>query len=110
MSAGSNKVAIRIDDASLQVDSKLTILQAAEQNDIYIPTLCSFEGLTPYGGCRMCIVEVEGMRGFPTACTTPVNDGMEILYAHDGFVAVNCDDCVRTIELPNTPEKEKISA
>ncbi|NIN98462.1 MAG: 2Fe-2S iron-sulfur cluster binding domain-containing protein, partial [Anaerolineae bacterium] len=54
------------------------ILQAAEQNDIYIPTLCAHKDLTPFGGCRMCLVEVEGMRGLPTACTTPLEDGMVI--------------------------------
>ena len=60
------------------VDSGLTILQAAERNSVYIPTLCAHEDLTPFGGCRMCIVEVDGIRDFPTACTTPVADGMVI--------------------------------
>ena len=72
------KLSIRIDNKTYKVDSGLTILQAAERNSIYIPTLCSHEDLSPFGGCRMCIVEVDGMRDFPTACTTPVTDSMVI--------------------------------
>ena len=78
MSKQNEKLTINIDNRVLKVKRGLTILQAAEQNDIYIPTLCAHKELTPFGGCRMCIVEVEGMRGFPTACTTPVEEGMII--------------------------------
>jgi formate dehydrogenase alpha subunit len=78
MSRQNKKVTINIDNQILEVERGITILQAAEQNDIYIPTLCAHKDLTPFGGCRMCIVEVEGMRGFPTACTTPVEEGMII--------------------------------
>ncbi len=78
MSKRNNRVKINIDNQTLEVEKGLTILQAAEQNNIYIPTLCAHRDLTPFGGCRMCIVEVEGMRGFPTACTTPVEEGMVI--------------------------------
>jgi formate dehydrogenase alpha subunit len=78
MSKPNERVTINIDNQILDVSKGLTILQAAEQNHIYIPTLCAHKDLTPFGGCRMCIVEVEGMRGFPTACTTPVEEGMII--------------------------------
>lgn len=78
MSRRNDQVSISIDNSSFKVRSGLTILEAAEQNDIYIPTLCAHKELTPFGGCRMCIVEVEGMRGLPTACTTPVEEGMII--------------------------------
>jgi predicted molibdopterin-dependent oxidoreductase YjgC len=71
-------VTISMDNRSLRVPRDLTILQAAERHGIYIPTLCAHPELSPFGGCRMCIVEVEGMRGFPTACTTPVQNGMTI--------------------------------
>lgn len=56
----------------------MTVLEAADQNDIYIPRLCAHTELVPYGGCRLCIVEIEGMKGYPTACTTMVEDGMII--------------------------------
>lgn len=55
-----------------------TILDTARENDVYIPNLCSHPELTSYGGCRLCIVEVEGMKGYPTACTTAVKNGMKI--------------------------------
>ena len=67
---------LNIDNRPLQVDQGMTILQAAQKYGIYVPTLCANKDLTPFGGCRICIVEVEGMRGFPTACTTPVQEGM----------------------------------
>jgi predicted molibdopterin-dependent oxidoreductase YjgC len=78
MSGANNKITVKIDNIDYQVDSGLTILQAAEKNGIYIPTLCAHKELTPYGGCRMCLVEVEGARDFLTACTTPVQNGMII--------------------------------
>jgi len=59
--------------------SGVSILRAAELNDIYIPTLCYHKDLSPFGGCRMCLVEIEGQRGYPLACSTLVSDGMKIL-------------------------------
>jgi formate dehydrogenase alpha subunit len=56
-----------------------TVLRAAELNDIHIPALCSHKDLTPFGGCRMCIVEIEGMRGYPLACSTYAVEGMKVL-------------------------------
>jgi len=78
MSRQNEIITITIDNQILEVEKGLTILQAAQQSHIYIPALCAHKDLTPFGGCRMCIVEVEGMRGFPTACTTPVEDRMVI--------------------------------
>jgi predicted molibdopterin-dependent oxidoreductase YjgC len=72
------EVTIQIDNRPITVPKGLTILEVARRNDIYIPTLCAHKDLTPFGGCRMCIVEVERMRGLPTACTTPVEDGMVV--------------------------------
>jgi NADH dehydrogenase/NADH:ubiquinone oxidoreductase subunit G len=71
-------VSIRIDGRPLNVAKGLTILQAARQNEIYIPTLCDFPGLPPHGGCRMCIVEIQGKAVTPTACTALVEDNMQI--------------------------------
>lgn len=69
---------ITIDQQEIDVPDNITILEAAQLNDIYIPNLCYHPELTPYGGCRLCIVEVEGLRGYPTACTTKVKAGMNI--------------------------------
>jgi predicted molibdopterin-dependent oxidoreductase YjgC len=72
----SNTIVIDLNGKSYEVESGLTILQAAERSGVYIPTLCAHKNLSPFGACRMCIVEVGGMKGFPTACTTPVQEGM----------------------------------
>ncbi len=56
-----------------------TVLRTAELNDVYIPSLCSHKDLTPFGGCRMCIVEIEGMRGYPLSCSTIAQQGMKVL-------------------------------
>jgi formate dehydrogenase alpha subunit len=71
-------VTLTIDNRPVSAAKGATILDAARAHDIYIPTLCFLEGLSPHGGCRMCIVEVEGVRTFPTACTTPVEEGMVV--------------------------------
>jgi NADH dehydrogenase/NADH:ubiquinone oxidoreductase subunit G len=67
---------ITIDGRSARVEAGRTVLQAARENGIEIPTLCNYPGLTSHGSCRMCIVEIEGRPNMPTACTTPVEDGM----------------------------------
>jgi predicted molibdopterin-dependent oxidoreductase YjgC len=56
-----------------------SVLRAAELNGIYIPALCSHKDLSPFGSCRMCMVEIEGMRGYPLACDTLAREGMKIL-------------------------------
>jgi formate dehydrogenase alpha subunit len=96
MSKMDEKVKINMDNQLLEVPRGLTILQAAEQNRIYIPTLCAHKDLTPFGGCRMCIVEVEGMRGFPTACTTPVEEGM-IIRTHTAQVQAERTEILQLI-------------
>jgi NADPH-dependent glutamate synthase beta subunit-like oxidoreductase/NAD-dependent dihydropyrimidine dehydrogenase PreA subunit len=55
-----------------------TVLKAALENGIYIPNLCHHPDLNPTGACRLCIVEIDGMRGLPIACTTAVQDGMVV--------------------------------
>jgi len=68
-----------IDNREIEVkEESITLLDAADQNDIYIPHLCAHPELTSYGGCRLCIVEVEGMKGYPTACTTKLQEGMKV--------------------------------
>lgn len=69
---------VTINGRNLEVKEGTTILQAARQNDIYIPTLCDDPRLEPYGGCRVCIVQVKGIPRPVSACTTPVTDNMEV--------------------------------
>jgi NADH dehydrogenase/NADH:ubiquinone oxidoreductase subunit G len=67
---------ITINNRQIETGKAVTVLDAAMQNDIYIPSLCAHPELTPYGGCRLCIVEIEGRKGYPTACTTIAEEGM----------------------------------
>lgn len=71
-------IKIVIDGVSHEVPENITVLQACQQNNIEIPTLCYDERLEPHSACRMCIVEVEGMRNLPTSCSLKVHDGMVV--------------------------------
>jgi formate dehydrogenase (NADP+) alpha subunit len=55
-----------------------TVYEAATEAGIYIPTLCNHAELPPYGACSICIIEIEKMSGFPTACTIPASEGMVV--------------------------------
>jgi len=70
------EIRLDIDGQRIAVESGATVLEAARQAHIHIPTVCAHEDLPNYGACRMCVVEIEGVRGYPTACTTPAADGM----------------------------------
>ena len=67
-----------LNDKELEVPDGTTILQAARANGVTIPTLCDHPDLTPYGGCRLCLVEVEGARVPQAACTMPAGNGMKV--------------------------------
>lgn len=69
---------LTIDNLSIEVPENTTILEAAEQLGIEIPTLCHLKDLTPEGSCRMCLVEVEGARGLMAACSAPCAEGMVV--------------------------------
>ena len=57
---------------------RLSVKDAARLAGVYIPGLCDHQELEPYGGCRLCLVEIDGIRGFPSSCTTPASEGMVI--------------------------------
>ncbi len=69
---------VTIDGKTTEVPEGTTVLEAARILDIPIPTLCHHPKLTPFGGCRLCIVEIKGIPRPVTSCTTPVSDGMEV--------------------------------
>ncbi len=69
---------LTINDQPIEVPDGTTVLQAARANRITIPTLCDHPDLTPYGGCRLCLIEVEKVRGLQTACTLGVTEGMVV--------------------------------
>lgn len=67
-----------IDGIEVEAQQGMTVLEAAQAAGIYIPTLCHDPHLEPYGACRLCIVEIEGTRGFPSSCTFPAAGGMVV--------------------------------
>jgi NADH-quinone oxidoreductase subunit G len=71
-------VKITIDGKLFEVDQKLTVIQAASQNGIYIPHFCWHPNLTVSGNCRMCLVEIENKPKLVIACATQVADGMVV--------------------------------
>ncbi len=71
-------ITLNIDGIACKGQQGDTILEVARRNDVYIPTMCFLEGLSPMGSCRMCVVEVEGNPKLMTACTTPAADGMNV--------------------------------
>jgi len=72
------QIQITINGKNFQVNAGSTILEAARSNNIHIPTLCNLEKLDPRANCRICVVEVEGMRTLQPACATKVREGMVI--------------------------------
>ena len=77
-----SKVNITINGKPYEAEAGKTILEVARENNIYIPTLCYLEGVNQYGGCRLCMVEVEmngrPMRNLQAACMIKISDGMVI--------------------------------
>ena len=71
-------ISVTIDDKRIEVPEGTTVLKAAEMAGVEIPTLCHHPNLTPYGGCRLCLVEVEGARTLQTSCTLPTSNGMVV--------------------------------
>lgn len=71
-------VNITIDGRKLQVTKNYTVLQAAREANIKIPTLCFLKDINEIGACRMCVVEVKGARSLQAACVYPVMEGLEV--------------------------------
>ena len=74
----SEKVKLTINGKEIEVERNTTVLQAAKKVGIDIPTLCFLKEINRAGDCRMCIVEIEGRRGFVPSCITCVEEGMKV--------------------------------
>jgi [NiFe] hydrogenase diaphorase moiety small subunit len=72
----SQQIKFKIDGNVISAEKGQTIVEAAKENGVYIPTLCNFEGAKPKGCCRMCTIKINNR--YMTACTTPAADGMEV--------------------------------
>ncbi len=100
-----NTITLNIDGKDVKSESGKTVLEAALDNGIYIPTLCYHPDLSPFGACRLCIVQIEGLRGLPTSCTTMAKEGMVVKtdtpdikrvrkMAMELILAAHPDDCL----------------
>ncbi len=69
---------LKINDEDVSAGENQTILEVADENNIFIPTLCHLEGLSPVGACRLCVVEIKGSSKLVPACITRVEEGMEV--------------------------------
>ena len=72
------KVHVTIDGIQVYVPDDYTILEAAKEINIHIPTLCFLKDVSEIGCCRMCLVQIKGKKGLEAACVHPVYDGMEV--------------------------------
>jgi NADH-quinone oxidoreductase subunit G len=111
---GPDVVTVTIDGVEVQAPRGELLIKVAQQHGTYIPRFCWHERMKPVGMCRMCLVEVEGMRGMQISCATPVSDGMvvhttspNVKSAQDGvleFLLINhpldCPVCDRGGECP----------
>ncbi|MDA1127157.1 MAG: molybdopterin-dependent oxidoreductase [Chloroflexi bacterium] len=74
----ADDITISFDGQEFKTQAGKMVLEAAIQAGVYIPYLCYHPGMESYGACRMCVVSVEGGRGFPASCTLPAADGMKV--------------------------------
>jgi len=71
-------ITLSIDGVQVTVPAGTSLMRAAAENSINIPKLCATDSLEPFGSCRLCLVEIEGRRGYPASCTTPAEAGMVV--------------------------------
>ncbi|WP_375202806.1 formate dehydrogenase subunit alpha [Hyphococcus sp.] len=72
------KVTVEIDGFNVEVEEGASVMRAAQEIGISIPKLCATDMVKSFGSCRLCLVEIEGAKGTPASCTTPVREGMKI--------------------------------
>ncbi|WP_233234955.1 formate dehydrogenase subunit alpha [Bordetella sp. LUAb4] len=71
-------VSLTIDGQEIQVPAGTSVMRAAAEAGINIPKLCATDSLEAFGSCRLCLVQIDGRRGYPASCTTPVEAGMVV--------------------------------
>jgi formate dehydrogenase major subunit len=72
------EVTLEIDGEMVTVAAGTSLMRAAVDAGIQVPKLCATDSLEPFGSCRLCLVEIEGRKGFPASCTTPAENGMKV--------------------------------
>ena len=77
-SRSEDQVTLTIDGRETTVPAGTSVMRAASEQGTAIPKLCATDSLASFGSCRLCLVEIEGRRGTPASCTTPVEPGMVV--------------------------------
>ncbi len=72
------QVTLNIDGQQVTVPAGTSIMRAAMAAGVSVPKLCATDSLEPFGSCRLCLVEIEGRKGYPASCTTLVDDGLKV--------------------------------
>ncbi len=72
------EVTLEIDGQSVTVPKGTSLIRAATDAGVMIPKLCATDSLEPFGSCRLCLVEIDGRKGYPASCTTPAEAGMKV--------------------------------
>jgi len=72
------EVTLEIDGNQVTVPKGTSLMRAAVDAGIQVPKLCATDSLEPFGSCRLCLVEIDGRKGFPASCTTPAEAGMKV--------------------------------
>ena len=78
LSRTTETVSLRIDGFDVTVPAGTSVMRAAMEAGIKIPKLCATDSVQAFGSCRLCLVEIDGRRGTPASCTTPVTEGMAV--------------------------------
>jgi formate dehydrogenase major subunit len=78
VSLAQTLVSLTIDGQSVHVPQGTSVMRAAALHGVMIPKLCATDSLQAFGSCRLCLVEIQGQKGYPASCTTPVQDGMVV--------------------------------
>ena len=77
-SKSTKSVTLTIDGQAITVPAGTSVMRAAKMLETSIPKLCATDSLNSFGSCRLCVVEIDGRKGTPASCTTPVEDGMVV--------------------------------
>ena len=77
-SAAAEQVTVEVDGTNVTVPAGTSVMRAAAEAGLSVPKLCATDSLAPFGSCRLCLVEIDGKKGTPASCTTPVEPGMVV--------------------------------
>lgn len=81
-------ITVEIDGMEVSVPAGTSLMRAAVDAGVHVPKLCATDSLEPFGSCRLCLVEIEGRRGYPASCTTLVEPGMKVKTQSDKLAQV----------------------